>query len=70
MTEKADNILKKMRRKRLPFPVVNDKILAEFNQSTLDESGPVSGGDKEMKILTEMNELEEFQNENWSRGAV
>jgi len=27
-------------------------------------------GGQEMKVLREMNELQEFENDNWSRGSV
>jgi hypothetical protein len=30
----------------------------------------VAGGDQEIKVLNEMNELQEFENDNWSRGTV
>ncbi len=60
MTEKARKILRRMRRQ--PIPEVSDRILDEFNQSTLDDVGPVAGGDSESKFLREL------QYENWSRG--
>ena len=64
MTEKAERILRmiKRRNRRIPFPIVNERMLGEFNRSTLDEAGPVAGGDQEMKVLKEMNELQEFEN--------
>lgn len=34
-----------------------DKILNDFNQSTLDPVGPVGNQDQQMRILGEMNEL-------------
>ena len=56
MTEKARKIMKKMKKwERLNNPA-RDRILSDFNQSTLDPVGPV-GGDQGMKILSEMNEL-------------
>lgn len=39
-----------------------DRVLREFNQSTLDDVGPVTDGDREMRVLREMNELQEFEN--------
>ncbi len=70
MTEKAEKILRKNRRRIQPIPGVNETDPGEFNQSTLDDVGPVAGGDQELKILKEMNELQEFENENWNRGAL
>jgi hypothetical protein len=29
----------------------------------------VGGGDQKMKVLKEMNELQEFENDNWNRGS-
>jgi hypothetical protein len=62
MTIKAQRILEKLKRK-------NNKILQEFNQSTLDAPATV-GGPQEMTILNEMNELQQFENENWGKGTV
>ncbi len=71
MTEKAQRILDNLNRKNRKTPTsIRDKVLQEFNTSTLDDVGPVAGGDQEIKMLKEMNELESFQNENWSRGSV
>ena len=64
MTTKAQKIMKKIKKKDL-----RNKFLHEFNQSTLDAPATV-GGPQEMTILKEMNELQEFENENWSKGAV
>ena len=63
MTIKAQRILEKLKRK-------NSKILQEFNQSTLDPVEPMGNPDQEMKVLKEMNELQEFEDDNWSKGAV
>jgi len=63
MTTKAQRILEKMKRK-------NNKILQEFNQSTFDAPASVRNPDQEMKVLNEMNELQQFENDNWSKGAV
>ena len=63
MTTKAQRILEKIKRR-------NNKILHEFNQSTLDDAGPVGSPDREMKVLKEMNELQEFEEENWRKGGV
>ena len=65
MTEKARRILDKLKARKA------NRVLHEFNQSTLDDVGPVAGGgDQEMKVLKEMNELQDFENDNWSRGSV
>jgi hypothetical protein len=34
-----------------------DRILEEFNASTLDPVGPVGGAEQGMKVLSEMNSL-------------
>jgi len=34
-----------------------DRILDEINQSTLDDVGPMGGGEQGMKVLQEMNEM-------------
>jgi hypothetical protein len=72
MTEKAEHILERIRRrsKRRSVPGRLDRALDGFNQSTLDDVGPVAGGDQEIKALKEINELQEFEDENWSRGCV
>jgi hypothetical protein len=36
----------------------------------MDAAAPVGGGDQEMKVLKEMNELQEFENDNWIRGSA
>ena len=41
-----------------------------FHRFDQDEPARVGGGDQEMKVLNEMNELQEFENDNWSRGTV
>ena len=57
MTDKARKIMKKMKNwKRLNNPT-RDRILSDFNASTLDPVGPV-GGDQSMAVLNDMNELE------------
>lgn len=38
------------------------RLIEDRNRSTLDDVGPVSGGDQELKVLKEMNELQEFEN--------
>jgi hypothetical protein len=44
-----------------------DRILGEFNASTLDSVGPVAV-DLGMKVLEEMNELGERQKQNHRKG--
>jgi hypothetical protein len=57
MTDKARKIMKKMKNwKRLNNPA-RDRILSDFNQSTLDPVGPV-GGDQSMAVLKDMNDLD------------
>jgi len=36
-----------------------EKILSDFTQSTLDPVGPVGNQDQKMRVLVEMNELEQ-----------
>jgi hypothetical protein len=38
-----------------------------INLLVQDETARVGGGDQEMKVLKEMNELQEFENDNWGR---
>jgi hypothetical protein len=62
MTDKAQVVLQKMKRRRLfRNPKARERILGEFNQSTLDDVGPVVGAEQGMKVLQEMNELGEAQ---------
>lgn len=65
MTDKAEYILEKIRgrSRRRGNRGFGNSILDEFNKSTLDDVGPVGGGDKEMKVLNEMNELEDISRE-------
>jgi hypothetical protein len=35
----------------------------QFNKDTMDADALVGGGDQEMKVLKEMNELQEFEND-------
>jgi hypothetical protein len=53
-------ILRKMNKrrvlKRLNNPRRKDRILSDFNQSTLDPVGPL-GGEQGTKLLSEMNSL-------------
>ncbi len=70
MTEKAQRILDKLNKKNRKRPTsIRDNVLQDFNQSTLDPVGPV-GGQKGEKFLAELNEIQEFENDNWSRGSV
>jgi hypothetical protein len=42
-----------------------------FCINRLDHDEPVRvGGNQGMKVLIEMNELQEFKNENWNTGSV
>jgi hypothetical protein len=64
MTEKAQAVLKKMRKqqalKRLADPERRNRILYEFNRDNTDDVGPV-GGDKGEKFLSELNEIAELE---------
>jgi hypothetical protein len=71
MTEKARGILDKMKNRRAKKPwTVKDNVLQQFNTSTLDDVGPVGAPDQQMRVLDEMKSLQQFQNDNWSRGSV
>jgi len=41
---------------------IRDQVLDEFNQSTLDDVGPL-GGDQAMAVLKDMNDLESGHDE-------
>jgi hypothetical protein len=61
MTDKAQRVLQKMKRRRLfGNPKVRDRILDEFNRSILDDVGPV-GGDKGETFLKELNEMQDLE---------
>jgi len=64
MTEKAQAVLKKMRKqqalKRLANPERRNRILDQFNNSTLDDVGPL-GGDKGETFLKELNEMADLE---------
>ena len=75
MTEKAKKILQKtdkrqaLRRWReFSNPDLREEILSEFNRSTLDPVAPLESLDKSMRVLSEMNDLQMFENDNWNRG--
>jgi hypothetical protein len=44
-------------------------LMTGINRADQDEPARV-GNDQEMKVLNEMNELQEFENDVWSKGAV
>ena len=58
MTEKAQAVLKKIRQRQA---LRRDRILDELNRSTLDDVGPVGAQDQQMRVLSEMNELGQAQ---------
>jgi transcription antitermination factor NusA-like protein len=64
MTDKAQKILRRINRrrvlKRLNNPGTREKILREFNDSTLDDVGPLAG-DKGEKFLSELNEMADLE---------
>ena len=66
MTEKAQAVLKKTRKqqalKRLANPERRNRILDQFNNSTLDDVGPL-GGEKGEKFLSELNEMADLESE-------
>ena len=67
MTEKARKIMKKMKNwNRLNSPA-RDRILSDFNASTLDDVGPV-GGDKGETFLKELNEMADLEGDAGRKG--
>ena len=36
----------------------------------MDLASPVGGSDEELKVLKEMSELQEFENDAWSKASV
>ena len=61
MTDRGQAVLKKMKLRRLFDDAKRrDQILRDFNASTLDPVGPL-GGDQEIKVLKEMNEMQDLQ---------
>ena len=69
MTDKARKILDDLKRRdqrarmlRLfRSPKARDRALSEFNGATLDHVGPIGNQDQQMRVLNEMNELGEAQ---------
>ena len=59
MSAKSRRILAKLRDRD-----TRKRLLEALNASTAPEGAPVSGGSGEMKVLQEMNELQEFENDN------
>jgi len=65
MTNKARKILDDIKRRdkktklwRLfRSPETRDRALSDFNQSELDPVGPIGNQDQQMRVLNEMNEL-------------
>jgi hypothetical protein len=65
----GENMSKKSRRilALLNEPKHRASLLTRINRADQDDTARV-GGDQEMKVLTEMNELQEFENDVWSPG--
>lgn len=78
MTEKAQNILTQMKerdRRRRVLARSNDpqrrsSTMESMNRMDQDETSRVGSNDQEMKVLREMNELQQFENDNWNRETV
>jgi hypothetical protein len=45
-------------------------LVGDINRLDQDDTARVGGEDQEMKVLTEMNEIQLFEQDNWSKGAV
>jgi hypothetical protein len=43
-------------------------IVGDINLLDQDDAARVGGDDQEMKVLNEMNELQQFEEDNWSKG--
>jgi hypothetical protein len=80
MSDKAEQVLKNLKRKDRKGlkrwsalqsnPKRRDQILENLNYDQLDHVSPVAGGgDQEMRVLKEMNELQEFENDIGAGGA-
>ena len=65
MSAKAKRILAK-----LNDPKHRARLVGDVNLLDQDEPARVGGDDQEMTLLKDMNELQEFENDVWSRGAV
>jgi len=64
MSAKAKRILALLNDRRYRKHQVGEiNLLAQY------EPAQVGGGDQEMKVLKEMNELQDLENENWSRNG-
>jgi hypothetical protein len=77
MTQKAEQIMKRIRemdqKKRLALmnnPHRRTQVMESINRADQDEPSRVGTNDQEMKILRDINELQDFENDNWSRGTV
>jgi hypothetical protein len=59
--------------KRILALLANQKhrnyLVGEINRADQHEPAQV-GKDQEIKALAEMNEIQQFENDNWSRGSV
>ena len=64
MSKKAKRILA-----LLNDPRYRNKVVGDINLLDQDEPAQV-GKDQEMKVLKEMNELQEFQDDVWSKGTA
>jgi hypothetical protein len=70
VTIKAKTILQRMNKQKalkhwreFSNPERRERILNEFNRETMDDVGPVGGKEQALKILQEMNELDEAQDQ-------
>ena len=78
MTQKAQQIINRIREKdhrmrvlaRLNDPRHRNHLIGDINLLDQDETARVGGGDQEMRVLNEMNELQRIQNDNWSQGPA
>jgi hypothetical protein len=50
-------------------PRYRNCLVGKINLLDQDGPAPVGKGDQEMKVLKEMNELQEFENDNWNGGS-
>jgi hypothetical protein len=59
MTEKANAVMQKLRLKKLFFsPGTRERVLEDFNRSTLDDAQPVGSPDQHSTALDDMNNFQ------------
>ena len=78
MTEKAQRILNDFRRKDrakktlklFRTPKARSQTLEQFNRDNMDDVGPIIAQDQRMRVLDEMNELGEHEEQAFQDGVA